>query len=65
MILELWQFYMTATALQSLIKLGYQHRDEFECIYVALCSAIIKRRQRRQSKIDEAFRAFEDDWQIQ
>ena len=65
MISDLWQIYMKVTVLQSLIKLGYQHQDDFQHIYVAVCSVILTWKQKRQSRIDKAFREFEDTWQIE
>ena len=56
---------MKVTVLQSLIKLGYQHQDDFQHIYVAVCSVILTWKQKRQSIIDKAFREFEDTWQIE
>ena len=63
MISDLWQFYMTANALQSLLKLAYRHQHEFQHLYVALC--IHKWKVKRQSKIDQALRDFDDAWQIE
>ena len=64
MIEELWRFYTTVTAVQSIVKITYQHRDELEKLRTILYATIIEWKQNRRRSIDKAYRVFDEEWQI-
>ena len=64
MISELWRFYTTAMAVQSIVTITYRHRDELEKLHTTLCTTISAWKQHRRKTIDKAYRDFDEEWQV-